>query len=502
MFEDTINQLLALMGENLLDLLIGLGILVGGWIVARLVSFLVHRFLKRVKIDERLSGAVSEEEGAPQMQIGRWVSRGVYYIIMLFVLIAFFQTLQLTALSDPLSALLNQLLGALPQLIGALLILLVAWVVASLARLLISRALKMTKFEERISETVELKTEKATVTGSLSQGVFWLVLLLFLPAVLNTLGLQGLVEPVQGVVDSILSGIPDLFGAAILLLVGWFIARVVRQIVTNLLDAANVDRFGERIGLNSKKEPQSLSKIIGTIVYILILIPALIAALNTLNINAISDPAIAMLTTVMSGIPAFFGAAIVLIVAYFVGKLISSLVTNLLTGIGFDTLPDKLGLRIELAEGQKTISEMIGFIVLVATVLLAAIEAADLLGMSFLAEMISNFVSFGGQAILALVVFAIGIYLANLSRNVIMSAGGERASLTANLARIAVLVFVTALSLQQLGIASEIVNLAFGILLGAIGITAALAFGLGAREVAGKQVESWMKNIRSSEEKK
>ncbi|MBW8012004.1 MAG: hypothetical protein FVQ83_12315 [Chloroflexi bacterium] len=500
--DEFINQLNDLAGESLLNLLIGLGILVGGWIGARIVAYLVRRVLRRAKLDSRFSGALAEEGTAPRLEIERWTSKAVFYLIMLFVLVAFFQTVQLTAVSDPLSTLLDQILLAAPDLIGAGLILLAAWIIASLVKLVISRALRMTRFEERLVEQVELEEDQIDISESLATGVFWLIFLLFLPAVLESLGMQGLVSPVEAVVADVLSAIPSIFGAAIILIVGWFFARIVRRIVTNLLAATNLDSLAEGVGISGEADGQSLSKIIGVVVYILVLIPAVIAALNELGVEAISGPATTMLETVLNGIPAFFGALVVLAVAYFVGRLLSGLVSNVLAGLGFNALPEKLGFRVEQAKDQLTPSEMAGYLMVVAVMLLAAIEAAELLGFSILAEMIASFTAFGGQAVLALVIFAIGLYLANLVRSVVLTTGGRQAAFTANLARVAVLVFVTALALEQLGIAGEIVNLAFGILLGAIGIAAALAFGLGSREVAGRQVERWLDSMQMESTKK
>ena len=498
MFQSVLDQLLALVGVTLVNLLLALAILIIGWIVARLIAWAVYKLLKRIKLDNKLTEAITEDEEASveaqPLNIERWISTGIFYLLMLFVLVAFFQTLQLSSLSDPLSALLAQLLAAAPQLIGALLILLVAWLIATVAKMLISRVLRMSKFDERVSDQADVEAGKVSVSDSLANGVFWLVFLLFLPALLDTLGMQGLVEPVQGVVDQFLGAIPNIFAAAVIFAVGWFIARIVRQIVTNLLAATRLDSFGEQVGLGATEQP--LSKIIGSIVYVLVLIPAVIAALNALQIEALSTPAVTMLTTVLNAIPAFFGAVIVLAVAYFAGKLVAGLVSNLLTGIGFDRLPAKLGFKVEPKEGQRTLSEVVGLLVVVAVMLLAAIEAADILGLGILATMIAEFTAFGGQVLLAAVIIGIGLYLANLVRSVIISASGEGSAFTANLARIAILVFAAALALQQLGIASEIVNLAFGILLGTIGVAAALAFGLGSREIAGKQTEEWLNKMK------
>ncbi|MBL7161076.1 MAG: mechanosensitive ion channel [Anaerolineales bacterium] len=499
MFDQILTQLIALVGEDMLNLLAGLAILIVGWLIARIIKTVVYRLLKRTNVDDRLAGAVAEGEEPAQLNIAKWVSTAAFYLVMLFVLVAFFQTVQLPAVAAPLNAMLEQIALAAPQLLGAILILLVAWLVATIAKFVIQRTMRMTKLDERLAAQAEIDAPKVSVSDSLANGVFWLVFLLFLPAVLNALGMRGLVEPVTGVVDAILGAIPNIFAAAISLFIGWLLARIVRQIVVNLLAATNIDKFGERIGVSSESQTEPLSKIIGSVIYILILIPAVIAALNALGVDAISAPAISMLTAVMSGIPMFFGAVLVLLVAYFAGKLISGLVSNLLTGIGFDRITEKLGLRIASDKAKYTLSEVVGYIVLVAVLLLAGIEAADMLGFGFLAEILAIFLAFGGQVLLALLIFAVGLYLANLTRDVIMAAGGNNAGFMAGIARTAILVLVAAMGLQQVGVAGEIVNIAFGVLLGAIGVAAALAFGLGARETASRIVDSWVNKSEGKE---
>lgn len=495
MIDEILTQVLGQSSEGLINLLIALGILIGGWVVARISGFLVRRVLLRTQLIERLQGTMPEGDAKDRPNIEGWVGTGVFWLIMLFVWVAFFQTLQLTDISGPLSGLLNQLLAAAPQLIGAVLILALAWIIASVARFIVNRALLATRFEERLRDEADIKGKPKRVRESLSDGIFWLVWLLFLPAVLSALGMGGLVLPVQGVVDQILAAVPKIFAAGLILAIGWFIARIVRRIVTNLLAAAKIDQYGERVGV-TKERP--LSELIGTIIYILVLIPAVITALNALELEAISGPAVVMLTTVLNAVPIFFAALLVLGVAYFAGKLAAGLVSNVLVGIGFDTLPQRLGFQVKPRKGQPTLSEIAGVLVLVAVVLLASAEAANLLGFETLGLVIASFTVWGGQAIAALVIFAIGLYLANLAREVVLSASGQQASLVANLARIAIMVFVIAIALQQLGVAPDIVNLAFGILLGAVGVAVALAFGLGARDVAGRQVETWAKELKPS----
>jgi hypothetical protein len=494
---DQIGQdLINLIGGDVLSLLAGIGILFVGWLLALILSAVVYNLLKRVNLNNRLAGLIGGEGDKARPDIEKWISSGVFYLVLLFVLVAFLQIVKLPAVAEPLNAMLTQITLAAPKLLGALVIVLLAWLVAAIVKSIVLRTIRLTKLEERLSTQAQVQP-KVSLAEALANGMFWLVLLLFLPAVLSVLELQGLVEPVTGVVNSILGAVPSIFTAAIYLLAGWLLARIVRQIVTNLLAATSIDSFAERVGIDGGVQP--LSQIIGTIAYILILIPTVITALNALGVEAIAKPAISMLTTVMNSIPVLFGAALVLIIAYFAGRLVSVLATNLLAGIGFDRVPEILGLRLPVAKGERSLSEVAGYVVLAAVIILAAIEASSMLGFTFLAAILASILSFGGQVLIALLIFAIGLYLANLAHRAIVAAGGARAGLLANLARVAILILIAAMSLSQLGVASEVITIAFGVLLGTIGVAAALAFGLGARDTAGRIVEKW---TQEAEEKK
>jgi hypothetical protein len=94
------------------------------------------------------------------------------------------------------------------------------------------------------------------------------------------------------------------------------------------------------------------------------------------------------------------------------------------------------------------------------------------------------------------VVFAIGLYLANLAQKVVASSGTHQSQILGQIARLAIITFVGAMALQQMGIAASIVNLAFGLLLGAIAIATAISFGLGGRDVASEQLRDWMTGFR------
>ncbi len=134
---------------------------------------------------------------------------------------------------------------------------------------------------------------------------------------------------------------------------------------------------------------------------------------------------------------------------------------------------------------------------LAAILLFAAIEAARQLGFGALADLLVAFTVLAGQVLLGLVIFAIGLYLANLAAAAVRATGSPQADLLAAVARAAVLVLTGAMALRQMGLANEIVNLAFGLLLGALAVAAALAFGLGGRAVAGRELEAWTQALHA-----
>jgi hypothetical protein len=263
--------------------------------------------------------------------------------------------------------------------------------------------------------TAAAPARQLSLGETLGDVVYWLVFLLFLPAVLSTLRLDGVLTPVQELMNKVFGYLPNIVAAALILIVGWFVARIVQRIVTSLLAAAGVDRLGERFGLSAVLGGQSISGLLGLIVYLFILLPVIISALNALQIDAVTQPATNMLNTFLAAIPNIFAAIVVLVISYVVGRLVSGLVSNLLAGIGFNTLPSRLGLATATPTvGSRTPSEVVGVLVLVTIMLFATVEAVRLLGFAVLAELLAQFIELGGQIVLGLIVLAVGLYLANL----------------------------------------------------------------------------------------
>jgi hypothetical protein len=489
---EQISQWWTTISPNLISALI---VLIVGWIIALIIASLVKKGLAKTGWGKRIADRMGDE--AKDVDPDTWISKIVYYILLLFVIVAFLEVLGLTVIVDPINQMLTEFMAYLPRLLGGIIIVVVAWIVAVVARKIVASALKAFKVDENVGDQAGLEQKQVPISNSVAEAVYWLVWLLFLPMILETLGLGGILAPIQVMLGKILAFLPNLLAAIVILVVGWFVATIIRRIVTNLLVAMGSERFSERIGLSKFLGKQGLGGLIGLIVFILVLIPVLVGALQALSIDAVTQPISNMLNQLLNALPAIFGAALVLVIAYILGKLVGDLVGNLLGALGFDQILVRLGLGEGPAEGQRRPSEIVGYLAFVAIMLFALIEASQILNFSLLADLITGFTIFAGRVVLGLVIFAIGIFLANLASNAILSSGMSEAKILALASRVAILVFAGAMALLEIGVANDIINLAFGLLLGAIAIAVALAFGLGGREAASREIEKWRNSMKS-----
>ena len=500
------NWLAFLQGQVLpivINLVGALAILLIGWLVAGIVASTARRLLRRARLDRMIGqGADNPASG---FSLERWIATLIFWLILVLAVVAALNVLNLAIVSEPLNQFLNQIFAFLPKLGAAAVLAAVAWLVASLVRSAVRRSNRLLRFEERLIDT-DNDTRHWLLSETLANILYWLVWLFFLPLLLDVLNLGGQLAPLTNLLNDLLAALPRLIKAAVITIVGWFIARSVGRIVTQLVASSGGDRLGESFGIKAG-QGQGLSGLVGSVCYVLLLIPTATAALEALAISAISQPATAMLNRVLNSLPQVFTALLILVVAVGIGRFVGRLVTQILQGFGFDQLFAWLGLEGLAAMDQpnsaeapndsprRSPSELAGVVTMVGIELFALVAATDVLGLPALNKVVSGLLALSGQVLAGLVVFAVGLYLANLAAGLLRGSGGQGA-LLAQIARVAILAFTGAMALQQIGVAPSIVNLAFGLLLGAIAVAAALAYGLGGRDVAAEQWRSWMDELR------
>jgi Conserved TM helix len=526
--ENFVKQTSTTVGAFLPSLIGAIGILFIGWILAFVVSTVVRNLLKRTELDNRLgnmaTGSFSKSSSNKSpLNTEKIAGDVVFWLIFLYALSAALGALHLDGAAQPLTNVLNQIMAFVPKLASAAALGAIAWLIATAVRTIVTRTAGTVM--PAMSRRMAVGENQVLPSETLGNALYWFVFLFFLPGILGVLDLQGPLAPVQNLLNDILSALPNIFKAGMIGIVGWFVARIVRELVTNLLAAAGTEKLAAKIGLNRAAPGQSLSGLLGTVVYLMVLIPTAVAALDALQIPAISKPATSMLQQVLNAIPQILTAAGILAVAYVVSQFIGELVTTLLNGLGFNNIFRALGLNtlhqsttadsstaadpstsvdptattrsaITPVSKKQTPSEVAGFVAQIGVMLVATVAATGVLGIPSLTQLVDGLLVISGQVLSGVVVFAIGLYLANLAQKVVASSGTHQSKILGQIARLAIITFVGAMALQQMGIAASIVNLAFGLLLGAIAIATAISFGLGGRDVASEQLRDWMTGFR------
>ena len=445
-------------------------ILLLGWIIALIVAAGVKKLLQKLNTNHRLSSATGHKPNIENL-----LSKLVFWFVIILAVVGALNVLNISAVSDPFSNMVSRVLAFIPNLLAAVAVGFIGWILAGLVKAGLTNVLARTEMDEKLSNEVGV----GSLSSNIGEIFYWLVLLLFLPIVLSILGLTGLLIPVQNMVNEAVAYLPNLLIAGVIIFVGYILAKIVRGIVEGLSNSLGLQTQAEKIGLFKNS---NVSKFLGSFVFAIIIITALIVAFEALGIEAISQPATAMLNQIMYAIPQIIAAGLILIVAYVVSRFVGRLVAELVSGAGVDEIPMKLDVQRFL--GQTRVSDIIGCLIVFFTMLFAVSEAADRLGLEQISVLIAMFIQFGASILLGAVILVVGFWLANVVANVIQRGEYNSSRWLGNLVRILIMGLVIAMGLRAMGIADSIVNLAFGLTLGSVAVAFALAFGLGGRQPA------------------
>lgn len=382
------------------------------------------------------------------------------------------------------------ILSALPGVLGALLILVLAIILATILKKLLIKGLEKVDFSSKLQKWGMAKNDEegGTFLETIGSVIYFLVLLFFLPVVLNGLNVGGVMNPIVNMFDKFFGYIPNIVLAILILVIGAYFCKFIKRLVKNLLSGLNVDKWYAKVTGQSGQvdvDDQQLNEVIATIIYILIFIPILTVALETLGIQSISAPIISMLNSILAAIPNIITAAVLLVVGGFIAKLVGDLVENLLATTGVNKFSKYLNFKEEAPE--VTISVIAGGILKAVLFLFFLVEAISVLKLEVLNTIGSGIIAYLPLVLSAVVILAIALIGGNIFANFIAKATGN--SIFAEITRYTIIVVATFMVLEQLQIAQTIVNTAFVIVLGSAGVAVALAFGLGGRDFAAKQLD-------------
>ena len=323
----------------------------------------------------------------------------------------------------------------------------------------------------------------ASPIASLIKGLLTIFVLM---AVLQHFGMTDVLEPLKDMLKKFMDAVPNIIGAGVIAYAGWIIAKIVSQLVGMALTKVD-HQIAEKTGNSELK----VSGFGSAFIFGGILLPIIVSALGVLNIPAISAPASAMIQNLMAAVPNIIGAAIILLVAYYVSKFVVYMLSGLLSGMQIDSMPEKLGVQGMFTQNF-TPTKLIGGTIMFFSMMAASTAAVNVLGIDIISSIFAKVLQFGGGILIGGVILIVGNFLSSIAHKKLIKHGNSG---MANIARIAIIGLVLAMGLKAMGLADNIVNMAFGFSLGSIAVAIALAFGLGGRDAAKTIANHWVGKI-------
>ncbi len=351
-------------------------------------------------------------------------------------------------------------------------ILLVTWILAKAAKW------SFAKLVDRVPLFQRAAGDGQSIGASLGKIVSLFIWLFGLIAVLQRMEYDSVIKPIQGLLDSFITFVPNIVGAAVLFFVGAMVAKIVREIVESTLGAINFNRWANMGGVDQVTGNSTISKTIGTVVFVLIIVPVAIAALDVLGVPSISDPAKSMLQMVLQAVPLIIGASLLLGIGFLIARWVSGVLEELLPDLGVDRGVQAMGI---LPEGR-TASGVISTVVSVAIMLFMAVAATRLLGFTELTNIVETVLAQGTNVIFGAALIAVGVVLGRIIRNLVAAAAGDGvAPMLTYWLTIGLFIFI---GIKQMNIGGPIIDYAFAALAAGAAVAFALAFGLGGRDAA------------------
>lgn len=373
---------------------------------------------------------------------------------------------------SPLARLLGE---GMMGVVKAVLLLVLAYFIASAVRSMLKALLNKTGF----CKSQEDGAKKESIVEYIGDIAYLFVMLLFVPGIFSSLGASTIATPILDMMRSIWSFLPNLLGAGIVLMLGNLVAKLIRQLLAPALKKANVDKLQEKLGCETPSEV-SLSETLAYLVYVLILIPVIIAALQVLKLDVLTAPATVMLQEILTYIPLVAAALFVAGLGVVLGRLVSQIVTRLIAASGAD---EKVKEFIGETSYKFSLSGIVGSILNGVIVILFTVQGVNLLKLEILTKVGTAIIGYLPNILAAVLVMAAAW---------IGSAAAQRAfekngfTCCAAFIRGLILIIAGFMILSQLGIAVSIVNEAFIIILTGAALAFAIAFGIGGADIVKK----------------
>lgn len=383
---------------------------------------------------------------------------------------------------------------SVPSVIIAVLILLLAFLCAWIVKYLVEKVMAIVKIDKLFEKSGVDEERREKTKTFIAKLAYLVTFVLFLPGIFQKLGLNDVASPIVSMMNKFMLYLPNIVAATVLLIIGLFLAKTVRELLIPIFKKLKMDEWLKKVGFESKSGA-SIAEFAANTVYVLIVIPIVIAALYALNIQAISEPAVNMLNQILVFVPRIAVAIVILFVGRFIADLVFQVLEKLLISIGTDKFADSVveatGDNKE-AEDKKvnefSLSKVIAYIVKYIIITIFLVEAVKVLMLDVLTNIGNAVIAYIPYALSAIIIIGVCILVGSYVKKIILKKFPESKGV-ALLCKTLIIVVGAFITLYQLGIAKEMINAAFVIILGALAVAFAISFGIGGRDFAANMLK-------------
>ena len=383
--------------------------------------------------------------------------------------------------------------------IKAALLLVLAFIVAGIVKSLVVKLFTKTRLNALLGKPSDaLAGSKERIVTFIGKLMHLLVFLLFVPGIFEALGMNEISAPILTLLSTMWGYMPNVLAAVIVLWVGFFLAKLVRELLVPVLNKLKVNRLQERAGIEVN-DTAKLSNTLAYVIYVLILIPVIITALHVLDIQAISAPAVAMLAVIFEFIPNILASLIIMIVGCMIAKFAAGIVENLIASSGLDA---KLSKILDENDSRFVLSKVVGVTVHIVMVIFFIVESLNVLHLQVISNIGNSVISYMPYALAAVLILIVCHVCGKAAQRALNKNGHATSAL---ISKFAIYIIGTFMALNELGIAEELVNTVFVLIIAAVAVAFAISFGLGGRNFAENTLKAleanWNRNHAESGEK-
>ncbi len=294
-------------------------------VVAWIAAFVAKKLFKLIGIDKKLDkwGKSNGQDKTASKFIGKLT----FLIVFLLFFPAVLGALGIESVTEPIMNFVDTFISYIPNIIAAAILIFIGVFIGQILKEVVATLLSKTKIDnlknrfgkksEDATEMEENNENTPKISSIIGKIVYAIVVLLSIAEAVTILNIETISKPSLKIISTVFEAIPDVFLAALIVILGFFIAGIVASLLENLLTGLNLDSVIKR-GMPEIKSGISVTKIITNAVRVIIIVFVLAQGVDVLGLSVFSD----IMAFVISYIPKIIKAVAILVLVIFIANLL------------------------------------------------------------------------------------------------------------------------------------------------------------------------------------